>query len=172
MSWLDHGYTQVPERIYADEPHRIAEESSPIGSKKKNHKSRIEDGKHGGQRARDLVPHGPLTTTRLRRSSFIFLIPLFILLAFATAWLHLRAARRVFYIACFRRELHGARRQWWRWLIVAPLSRDNEISVYATRSPAGATLSFSLSQDHSTFPALVLPLDRRAAPRRFASIEK
>lgn len=45
-------------------------------------------------------------------------------------------------ISRFRRELHGTAAARWRWLIVAPLSRDNEISVCATRPPAGATLSF------------------------------
>jgi len=86
------------------------------------------------QRARDLVPHGPLTTTVRWR-------PFLILFIFSrSSSLYVASAPRLPSRASAASYTVPPRR--WRWLIVAPLSRDNEISVCATRPPAGATLSF------------------------------
>jgi len=125
---------------------RVESRKNRAPSPEKNHETTTAS--TAGQRVRDLVPHGPLTTTTRWRSSFILLIPLFVLPPPAP----LRSPPRGFISARIARLLSRAsaasytgppRR--WRWLIVAPLSRDNEISVYAMRSPAGAILSLFLS---------------------------
>jgi len=145
---------------YVDEPHRIAEESSPVARKE----SRERTASTAGQRVRGLVPHGPLTTTTRWRSSFILLIPLLVLFVRHRAASSLRASR------ASAASYTGPPRRW-RWLIVAPLSRDNEISVYAMRSPAGAALSLSLSLFLSLLAPIRSTFPVSMSDRRFAFTE-
>jgi len=135
---------------------RIESRKNRAPSPEKNHETRTAS--TAGQRVRDLVPHGPLTTTTRWRSSFILLIPLFVLpppppppRSPPRGFISARIARRLSRASAA--SYTGPPRRW-RWLIVAPLSRDNEISVYAMRSPAGATLSLSLSLSLFLSPCL------------------
>lgn len=135
---------------------RVESRKNRVPSPEKNGKRR-RTGMAMAQRARDLVPHGPLTTTVRWRSSprplhiLLFVLPL--IRRYTASLL------RAFHLALPPRATRAPPRRW-RWLIVAPLSRDNEISVCATRPPAGATLSFLYLRSFDTpLPAPVM--DRR-----------